>query len=65
MNDLTLQEVEEIKVKIYNETKNMTWEESRAYIRKDVLKAAEKYGFTLRFVKNRGIKLSADADTKD
>ena len=46
--DPTLREVEEIKVQIYNETKDMTREEARAYIRKDVLKAAEKYGFTLK-----------------
>ena len=45
--DATLQEVEDLKVQLYNKTKDMTDEESIAYIHKIVVEAAEKYGFTL------------------
>ena len=63
--DPTLQKIEKIKVKIYNKIKNMTSEEVIDYFNNNALKAAEKYGFTVNFVKNKRIKPSVDAGTKE
>ena len=43
----TLQEIEDIKLQIYNDTKHMTPDEFFSYIREEAVQAAEKYGFTI------------------
>jgi hypothetical protein len=40
-------EVNQIRLKIYEETKGMTLEQRREYYRKSSVVAAEKYGFQL------------------
>jgi hypothetical protein len=41
------QEVNQIRLKIYEETKDMTLDQRREYYRKSSVAAAEKYGFRL------------------
>jgi hypothetical protein len=38
-------EVNQIRLRIYEETKNMTLEQRKEYYRKSSIAAAEKYGF--------------------
>ena len=64
--DSTMQEIEAIKVQMYNETKNMTSKEQCAFFNNLAFQAAEEYGFTLKFRGRRNIRvLSSEAGTKD
>ncbi len=43
---MAMQEIHEIRLRIYEETKNMTVSEKTAYFRRNSEKAEKKYGLT-------------------